>query len=468
VNAEEFRRRFFEGAPRYRWLDTLGRGGVGVVFKALDVELDDVVAIKVLQPDVERDDMALLARFKREINLNRRIKHPNVARVHDFGLSGNLPYITMEFLPGKDLWTIIQQKARLEPSEAVAILRQVARGSEAVHRLGIVHRDLKSQNVIVDEKGAAVIVDFGLARGNANETFTLDSIIVGTPHYMSPEQAEGKDVDQRSDIYSIGIIAFEALTGHPPFAGGSPIAVAMQHVSSPVPDDLSRFSDVPLELRALVLRCLEKDPGRRFASAADVDTELAIIQPTVARSEKAVKQFQRLWAPAETLVSELESALDAIVTPDAEEEPAPGAVAPPTTVVMTRGRSVLTVCERAGEVAALSASLAEAGFHPMYAGNGQEALEMLLKRNVHLVVMDVDLPGMDGFDVTRVIKAQPQFAGLPILLAAERPDRRQLAFAIQSGATDLLARPLEAEPLIARVRRILEHVGASRASARRS
>ncbi len=194
MNAEEFRRRFFEGAPRYRWLETLGRGGVGVVFKALDVELDDVVAIKVLQPDVERDDMALLARFKREINLNRRIKHPNVAKVHDFGLSGNLPYITMEFLPGRDLWTIIQQKRRLEPSEAVAILRQVARGSEAVHRLGIVHRDLKSQNVIVDEKGAAVIVDFGLARGNVNETFTLDSIIVGTPHYMSPEQAEGKDV----------------------------------------------------------------------------------------------------------------------------------------------------------------------------------------------------------------------------------------------------------------------------------
>ncbi len=265
------------------------------------------------------------------------------------------------------------------------------------------------------------------------------------------------------------MIAFEALTGHPPFSGGSPIAVAMQHVSSPVPDDLSRFADVPPELRALVLKCLEKSPERRYFCAADVDTELALIQPTVTRSEKAVKQFQRLWAPADTLVSELESALDAIVTPDAEEEePAPVAGAPPTTVAMTRGRSVLTVCERAGEVAALSASLAEAGFHPMYAGNGQEALEMLLKRNVHLVVMDVDLPGMDGFDVTRVIKAQPQFAGLPILLASERPDRRQLAFAIQSGATDLLARPLEAEPLIARVRRILEHTLSSRASAGRT
>jgi CheY-like chemotaxis protein len=468
VKPEEFRQRFFDGAPRYRWLDTLGRGGVGVVFKALDLELDDVVAIKVLQPDIERDDMALLARFKREINLNRRIKHPNVARIHDFGLSGNLPYITMEFLPGKDLWTMIQQKARLEPSEAVAILRQVARGSDAVHRLGIVHRDLKSQNVIVDEKGAAVIVDFGLARGNANEPFTLDSIIVGTPHYMSPEQAEGNDVDQRSDIYSIGVIAFEVLTGHPPFSGGSPIAVAMQHVSSPVPDDLAALPDVPRELRALVHKCLEKDPARRPSTAADLDADLALIQPTVTRSEKAVRQFQALWAPADTLVSALESRLEAIVVPTAEEHDEgadAGGARPPATVAMKKDPSVLVVNPRGPEASALAASLAEAGLHPMYAGNGHEALEMLLKRRVDFVVMDVDLPGIDGFDVTRVIRAQPQFAALPILLAAEQPDRRKLAFAIQSGATDLLARPIDIESLVSRVRRLLQHSSQSRPAA---
>src|SRR5438445_9491863 len=137
----------------------------------------------------------------------------------------------------------------------------------------------------------------------------------------------------------------------------------MQHVSSPVPDDLSRFADVPPELRALVLKCLEKNPERRYFSAADVDTELAVIQPTVTRSENAVKRFQRLWAPAEALVSELESALDAIVTPDAEEEePAPVPGGPPTTVPMARGRSVLTCCGRAAEAAARWGSPRAPGF----------------------------------------------------------------------------------------------------------
>jgi serine/threonine protein kinase len=429
----------------------------------MDLELEDVVAIKVLQPDVERDDEALLARFKREINLNRRIKHPNVAKIHDFGISGNLPYITMEFLPGKDLWTIIQQKSRLPPSEAVAILRQVARGSEAVHKLGIVHRDLKSQNVIVDEKGAAVIVDFGLARGRTKENFTLDSIIVGTPHYMSPEQAEGKDVDARSDIYSIGVIAFEALTGHVPFSGGSPIAIAMQHVECAIPDDLSQFPDVPPELRAIVLRCLEKDPANRFQTGAELDTELAHLQPAIAQSEKAVTQFQRLWASPEALLAELDSALDSIAVMGSDEEEAVvSGLAPPTTVVTKRAPSVLVVSDRKQEIGAVSAALATAGFRPLQAADGQRALEILLKRRISAVLMDVELPGMDGFDVTRVLKAQRDFAALPILLVADRPDRRLLAFAIQSGAADLLARPLGVDALAARVRDVCDELAAPR------
>src|SRR5262245_49738577 len=134
-----FRKRFFEGAPRYRWLETLGRGATGIVYKALDLELDEVVAIKVLSPDLEQDDNALLSRFKRKINLNRKIKHPIFPRIFDFGLSGDYPYITMEYVSGKDLWTLIGDKQRYPPAEAIAILRQIARGCEAVHKLGIVH-----------------------------------------------------------------------------------------------------------------------------------------------------------------------------------------------------------------------------------------------------------------------------------------------------------------------------------------
>ena len=141
---DRFRARFFEGTSRYRWLATLGQGGVGTVFKALDAELDEVVAIKVLSPNIERDEQALLARFKREIQLNRKIKHPNVARMYDYGVSGDYPFITMEYIDGKDLWDLIDERKRIPPVEAVPILRQIVRGTGAIHRLGILHRDLKS------------------------------------------------------------------------------------------------------------------------------------------------------------------------------------------------------------------------------------------------------------------------------------------------------------------------------------
>jgi len=458
MRAEQFREAFFEAAPRYQWLETLGRGGVGIVFKALDVTLDDVVAIKVLSPDVYQEDSALLQRFKREINLNRRIKHPNVARLHDFGMAGEFPYITMEFVPGKDLWTLIQERGKLSPGEAVPILRQIARGTDAVHRLGIIHRDLKSQNIIVDDAGAAVIVDFGLARGKANENFTLDSVILGTPHYMSPEQASGNEVDARSDIYSIGIIAFEVLTGHVPFTGPSPLVVAMRHINEPIPDDLAVEPEVTAELRAVVMRALAKVPDERFPSAEELETNLALVQqrPEVRPKES---ELVRMWAAPEALLQELESALDSIARKaqpaDAEEPRA----APPTTMIQKDAPSVLVASAVPADVSFLSAALTGAGLHAVYANSGHEVLETLFKRKLHVALLDVDLPGMDGFDVARIIKSQPQFRSLPILLLSSRPDRSQTAFAIQSGATDLLAKPPAPAALAARVWQLLHHLG---------
>ncbi|MEO6323790.1 MAG: serine/threonine-protein kinase, partial [Thermoanaerobaculia bacterium] len=281
---DRLRERFFEGVPRYRWLETIGRGGMGIVFKAQDLDLDDVVAIKVLSPDLDSDDQELLIRFKREINLNRKIKHPNVARIHDFGTSGDYPYITMEFIPGQDLRTLIYQQRGLSAASAIAILRQIALGSEAAHKLGIVHRDLKSQNVMVEDSGAVAILDFGLARGKRSEVLTLDSIMIGTPHYMPPEQALGRPTDARSDIYSIGVMAFEALTGHVPYAGESPLVIAMKHVSEPIPDDLSHNPELPPELVAIVLKALAKSPDHRFQSAAELEAELGMVRLATTKS----------------------------------------------------------------------------------------------------------------------------------------------------------------------------------------
>ena len=279
MNLERLRQRFFEGLTRYRWQETVGRGGMGIVFKAQDLDLDDVVAIKVLSPDWETDDQQLLQRFKREINLNRKIKHPNVARIHDFGTSNDFPYITMEYVPGKDLRTIIQIEGKLPQARAISILRQIALGTEAAHKLGIIHRDLKSQNVMVEDSGAVAILDFGLARGKTTEQLTLDSVMVGTPHYMSPEQALGRPTDARSDVYSIGVMAYEILTGNVPFDGESPLVIAMKHVSEPPPNDLRKATDVTPELIAITYKALAKEPSSRFASAADLEAELAMLRP---------------------------------------------------------------------------------------------------------------------------------------------------------------------------------------------
>lgn len=468
MKPEVFRKRFFEGAPRYRWLETIGRGGVGIVYKALDMELDDVVAIKVLSLEPDRDEQAMLARFKRELSLNRKIKHPNVARMFDFGFSGDYPYITMEFIPGKDLWTIIDQRGRLAPTEAVAILRQVARGSEAVHKLGIVHRDLKSQNVIVDPKGAVAILDFGLARGKVNEGFTLASTLLGTPHYMSPEQALGKPVDARSDIYSIGVIGFEALTGRLPFVADSPVAVAMKHVTDPIPESLLDDTEISPRLKAIIMRSLSKDPDERYPSAADLETALALLDHPISGAEE--RRLEKPVGPreSETLLEALESALDSIIVPlkapripTARPKSVPASAAPPgpPPSVSHRDPVVLIVNDEVRELLRWATALSSVACRTIEVRSGQEAMETLLVRPVDIVVLDVTLPDMDGFDVTRIIKSQPNLAMLPVLLTTGRRDRNQLAFGIQSGAADVLTKPLGPGILASSVWKILEYRG---------
>ncbi|MGE5346344.1 MAG: protein kinase domain-containing protein, partial [Acidithiobacillales bacterium] len=421
MNLDRLRDRFFEGAPRYRWIETIGRGGMGIVFRVHDLELDEQVAIKVLSPDWETDDQQLLTRFKREINLNRKIKHPNVARIHDFGMSGDFPYITMEFVPGIDLRTLIQREGRIPPPTAISILRQIALGSDAAHRLGIVHRDLKSQNVMVEESGAVAILDFGLARGKQSVTLTLDSVMVGTPHYMSPEQALGRPTDARSDVYSIGVMGFEMLTGKVPFDGESPLVIAMKHVSEAIPDDMSRFPDVSPELHAIVLRALEKNPDARFPSAADLEAELAMLRPFSSPAIPMMVPPPTAPAPApdwlqiEPDSSPLPSVPGTPVPPPAGRtfeisaasipavKPATPSLpkAPPAPPKKTRRPVVLIVSDDARTRGDLSEALGRYASEAIGVASGEKALELLLKEDVDLVLMETNLPGMDGFDVTR-------------------------------------------------------------------
>lgn len=457
MKLDRFRDRFFAAAPRYRWVETIGRGGMGIVFKAHDLALDDVVAIKVLSPDLEVDEEELLVRFKREVFLNRKIKHPNVARMHDFGVAGDYPYITMEFIPGLDLRQLIRREGRLAPGRAVAILRQICLGTDAAHRLGIIHRDLKSQNVVVDDSGAVAILDFGLARSKrAKERATLTSAVLGTPHYMSPEQALGREADVRSDIYSIGVIAFEALTGFLPFHGDSPHVVAMAHVREPVPDPSNLVAGLPADLSALVRRALAKDPAERFPSAADLERGLSEVD--VAPWQAAVPPA----APEPTAAQELPSGLP---TTRLREEPPPPA---DRTVPASGGRLaevkswppvVLVVQPDAVERRLLTGHVSQFGCAAVEAGTGQEALQRLLAEPPDLLLMDVKLPDMDGFDVVRILRSQAGSARLPVLLLAPRLDRRVYAFALQSGATDVLGKPVDLTELVGRAWDLLQREG---------
>ncbi|HSA95701.1 MAG TPA: protein kinase [Acidobacteriota bacterium] len=256
-------------AGRYQVIEELGEGGMGRVYKVLDREVGERIALKLLRPEVAaRPD--LIARFRDELRLARRISHKNVCRMFDLGVADGTTFITMELVDGEDLKKFIRRSGRLTVPKAVAIARQVGEGLSEAHRLGVVHRDLKPQNIMIDGEGNARIMDFGIARSVRAEGLTAAGAMIGTPEYMSPEQVEGRAADPRADIYALGVILFEMLAGRPPFEGDTALSVALKHKTDPPPDPRTLNPSIPGELAQVILKCLEKDREKRFGSAADL------------------------------------------------------------------------------------------------------------------------------------------------------------------------------------------------------
>jgi serine/threonine-protein kinase len=267
---------------RYEVLGTIGKGGMGVVYRARDRQLDEVVALKVLRSEVLKDDPTLLDRFKQEIKLARRITHRNVLRTHDFGETEGTPYISMEYLEGVTLKELIRGKGALPLPVGLRIAKQMCVGLEAAHQEGVVHRDIKPQNMlIIPETGDLKIMDFGIARvsemkgGAAGLTTT--GTVMGTPDYMPPEQAQGIPADFRSDIYSLGVVFYEIFTGHLPFTGDTVMAVVLAHIQKPVPAPRQANPAIPPGLEAIIMRCLEKSPAKRYARVEDVLDDLSAV-----------------------------------------------------------------------------------------------------------------------------------------------------------------------------------------------
>ncbi len=262
-----------EFAGRYRILDELGRGGMGRVYKALDREISEAVAIKVLVPALSADE-TMIERFRNELKLARRISHKNVCRIFDLGNCEGTYFITMEFVPGDDLKNIIGMMGPLAPPRALAVAGQVCDGLAEAHRLGVVHRDLKSSNIMIDREGSARIMDFGIAVAAETKGVTDRGTLVGTPEYMAPEQVEGKTVDRRADIYSLGIILFEMATGRLPFEGTTPLSVALMQKNSRPPDPRALNGQTPDGLVGIIARCLEKDPAARYQKIEELAADL--------------------------------------------------------------------------------------------------------------------------------------------------------------------------------------------------
>jgi serine/threonine protein kinase len=262
-------------ASRFEILGPLGRGGMGMVYRAFDRELGETVAIKVLRPDVARESFRNEQRFRSEIRLARRVRHRNVCSVYGDGVDRGLLYICMELIEGENLAGLAREGSGLPQAEAWSATLQVADGLRAIHEVGVVHRDLKTANLMRDRAGTVKVMDFGIAKqhgpGAGGATVTATGALMGTPEYMSPEQLRGDEVDFRSDLYSLGVVVYELFTGSPPFRGDTPVATIVKQLQD-APD--LGLSALPKALRPVLGRALAKSPGDRYASADEMGRAL--------------------------------------------------------------------------------------------------------------------------------------------------------------------------------------------------
>jgi tRNA A-37 threonylcarbamoyl transferase component Bud32/ribosomal protein L40E len=276
-------------AERYEVVEELGKGGMGIVYKVFDKKIKEIVALKLIKPEID-SDAKMIDRFRNEIKLARKISHRNVCRMYDLGEEGESHFITMEYVPGENLKSFIRRSEKLTIGKAISIANQVSEGLSEAHSLGVVHRDLKPQNIMIDKKGNARIMDYGLARSLQTEGITGTGFIIGTPEYMSPEQVDGQETDQRTDIYALGVILYEMVTGSLPFKGETPLSIAVKHKTDIPRNPREIDSQIPEALSHLILKCMEKGKEKRYQTADELRSELKNIEKGISTAERIVPE----------------------------------------------------------------------------------------------------------------------------------------------------------------------------------
>jgi len=274
-------------ARRYEIIEELGKGGMGKVYRVFDKKIKEEVALKLIKPEIALDKNTI-ERFSNELKFARKVRHENVCQMFDLNEEEGTHYITMEYVPGEDLKSFIKRAGTLGAGKAIFIAKQVCEGLAQAHKLGVVHRDMKPQNIMIDRDGNARIMDFGIARSLEVKGITESGVMIGTPQYMSPEQVEGIEADQRSDIYSLGIILYEMVTGMVPFEGSTPYSIAIKQKTEAPPNPKEFNAQIPRDLSRVILKCLEKKREKRYQKAEELLTELSNIEKGIPTTEKVI------------------------------------------------------------------------------------------------------------------------------------------------------------------------------------